>query len=228
MTVRYVSNGTSLAAWLASCVALAPGLLHADHVPIDIPAQPLSEAVAQLGRETGIQVGVRQDLAKGRHSAHVSGVMTPLTALEQMLEGTGLRALSLGPDGMTVMQNAEGDTFDLGTLVLRGELRDFDLQDSPTSATIETGESIERRGDKDVRDVIRRTAGVNNSQGDIGVAIRGVDQLSPGLSARSSGLAVSTQIDGVALPSSRSTFFAANALWDIEQVEILRGPQSTQ
>ncbi|MEL7257980.1 MAG: hypothetical protein AAFN80_09070, partial [Pseudomonadota bacterium] len=45
---------------------------------------------------------------------------------------------------------SEDDAFDLGTIVLRGELQTRTLQDSPTSAAVETGEALEKRGDPDL------------------------------------------------------------------------------
>lgn len=116
--------------------------------------------------------------------------------------------------------------FDLGTLVLQGELQDRTLQDSPTSAAIETGEDLEERGETDLQDVIERTPGVSSSFGEQGFVIRGIDQR--GVGGGGAGKVVSTQVDGVALPGNQSTFFGPFSTWDLDQVEILRGPQSTQ
>ncbi|WP_299848311.1 TonB-dependent receptor [uncultured Roseovarius sp.] len=117
------------------------------------------------------------------------------------------------------------ENYDLGTIVLRGELQSRSLQDSPTSAAVETGEILERRGDTDLYDVIERTPNVVSSFGEKGFSIRGVDQRGVG---GGSGLVISTQVDGVALPSNQATFFGPYSAWDLEQVEVLRGPQSTQ
>ena len=121
---------------------------------------------------------------------------------------------------------AQDEPVDLGTLVLRGELQTRTLQDSPTSAAIETGETLEERSDPDLQDVIERTPGVTATGGEKGFAIRGIDQR--GVGGGGAGLVVSTQVDGVALPSNQATFFGPYSAWDIEQIEILRGPQSTQ
>ncbi len=120
---------------------------------------------------------------------------------------------------------AKDDAFDLGTIVLRGELQARTLQDSPTSAAVETGEALEKRGDPDLYDVIERTPNVSSSFGEKGFSIRGVDQRGTG---GGQGLLVSTQVDGAALPSNQATFFGPYSNWDVDQVEVLRGPQSTQ
>lgn len=130
-------------------------------------------------------------------------------------------ALSLAP----ALAQQNSDTIDLGTIVLRGELQSRTLQDSPTSATVETGEALEKRGDTDLYDVIERTPNVVASFGEKGVTIRGVDQRGVG---GGEGSLISTQVDGAALPSNQSTFFGPYSTWDLEQIELLRGPQSTQ
>lgn len=114
--------------------------------------------------------------------------------------------------------------FDLGQIVLRGDLQNKTLEDTQSSVAVETGEELERRGDQDIYDVIERTPGVTATFGEKGFAIRGIDQRATGGSA----LAVTTQVDGVALPTNQSTFFGPYSAWDIQQIEVYRGPQSTQ
>lgn len=116
--------------------------------------------------------------------------------------------------------------FDLGRIVVEGELQERELFDTSTSAVVVTGETLERRGDRDLFTTIERIPNVTSTFGEKGFAIRGIDQR--GVGAAGTGLLVSTQVDGVALPSNQSTFFGPFSVWDIDQVEVLRGPQSTQ
>lgn len=122
--------------------------------------------------------------------------------------------------------SAQEDNFDLGTLVLRGELQDRTIQESSTSAAIVTGDSLDRRADPSLDAIFERTPGVSLSGGRVSLSIRGVRE--SGLSVGGNGLLISTQVDGAALPSRFSTIFGADSTWDLEQVEVLRGPQSTQ
>lgn len=119
----------------------------------------------------------------------------------------------------------EDDAFDLGTIVLRGELQERTLQDSATSVVVETGEALEARSEQDLYTVIERTPGISNAGNNTGIAIRGIDQR--GLGGGGSAV-VSIQVDGIALPSTQATFFGPYSTWDLEQIEVLRGPQSTQ
>lgn len=109
---------------------------------IDIPTQSLSSAIAELGKETGLQVGVADMLTEGIVSREVRGRMTPQRALDVLLEGTGLSAQPVGIRAPVVSQNARKDNFDLGTIVLRGELQERTIEESPTSAVVETGEEL--------------------------------------------------------------------------------------
>lgn len=120
---------------------------------------------------------------------------------------------------------AQNETFDLGTIVLRGELQERTLQDTQSSVAVVTGEELEQRGDQELYDVIERTPGVTATQGEQGFSIRGINQR--GLGA-GTGLTISVQTDGVALPTNESTFFGPYSVWDLDQIEVYRGPQSTQ
>lgn len=196
---------------------------------IDVPQQLLAEAIAELGAETGFQIGISERVAQGKRSQSVAGVMSPENALELMLSGTGLVVQSFGPDGAVVdkanvvSQDAQSDALDLGTLVLRGELLDRSLQDSPTSAVIASGAELEARGDRELENLIDRSANVSRGGN---ISIRGVSQFGTGRG--SSSPLISTQVDGVALPDTSALGRTLFPVWDVEQVEILRGPQSTQ
>ncbi|MEM8595534.1 MAG: TonB-dependent receptor [Pseudomonadota bacterium] len=121
---------------------------------------------------------------------------------------------------------AQEDRIVLDELLVEGELQTRTLQDSHTSAAVITGEALEQRADFDLYDVIDRTPNVTNSLGEKGFAIRGVDQR--GIGGGGTGLLVTTVVDGATLTNNRQTFFGPYSTWDLDQVEVLRGPQSTQ
>ena len=56
----------------------------------NIPSQSLTDAIASFGRQSGMQVSVDGDLARGIASPGVSGSMTPEQALSRLLAGTGI------------------------------------------------------------------------------------------------------------------------------------------
>ncbi|MEM7548018.1 MAG: TonB-dependent receptor, partial [Pseudomonadota bacterium] len=115
----------------------------------------------------------------------------------------------------------------LDDIVIQGELRDVTVQDSQTSVAVITGDELEQRSDFDLYDVVERTPGVTSAFGEKGFVIRGIDQR--GVGGGGSGLLVSTTVDGATISNSNQlTFFGPYSNWDLEQIEILRGPQSTQ
>ena len=197
---------------------------------IDIPAQDLAAAITQLGEQTGLQVAISGDLAVGKTSTAVKGPLVPTQALRQLLVGTGLSVRTVGDDGSVVtrnfvLQNTTEEPFVLGTIVLQGELIDRALEDSPTSAVVVVGETFEETGgDIDLTDLLERTPGVG-APADGNLTIRGIRSRPVG---GFGGQTINTQIDGVSLPNFSTVTNGPYSTWDVEQVEILRGPQSTQ
>lgn len=123
-------------------------------------------------------------------------------------------------------QSVPEEFYELDPIIVRGELQERTLQDTPTSAAVITGQQLEQRGDTDLYDVIERAPNVTNALSRQGFAIRGIDQRGTG--GGGSGRTVSVQVDGIALPGNQATFFGPYSTWDLDQVEVLRGPQSTQ
>ncbi|MCG8443991.1 MAG: TonB-dependent receptor, partial [Caulobacterales bacterium] len=108
---------------------------------------------------------------------------------------------------------------------MRGELIERSLQDTQTSVSVVTGEELDESVDKDLFDVIDRLPGVNAEGGGFGFVIRGV---APGGVGGGSGPTVNVQIDGATVPNGQAQRTGSLSTWDLEQVEVLRGPQSTQ
>jgi iron complex outermembrane receptor protein len=62
----------------------------AARISLDIPAQPLSQALVRFSTATGMQVFVNAGLLRGINSPGVNGALTPSDALSRLLAGTGL------------------------------------------------------------------------------------------------------------------------------------------
>ena len=195
----------------------------------DIPAGSLASALNRLANQSGLVIVYGAELTSGLSTPGLQGSYTPDQVLQQLLAGTGLNRRYSDANTVTLVRAAapqDSGPIRLEPLVVRGELLDRTAFESPTSAVVITGEDLERSGDTDLYDVIERTPGITSTFGDTGFAIRGISQDSVGGSGN--GLTISTQIDGVALPTSQATWNAPFSTWDLGQVEVLRGPQSTQ
>ena len=68
----------------------------------NIPTQPLRGALAEFARQSGVQVMVSEADVAGRRSPGVRGRMTPETALERLLSGSGLAARRVNDRAMVV------------------------------------------------------------------------------------------------------------------------------
>lgn len=108
-------------------------------------------------------------------------------------------------------------------IIVTGQKFDRDLQDTPASVAVFTELQMEEKNLLSFNDVLIEAPNVYAS-GDNRFTIRGIDAFSvtPG---GSSGLA-SVYVDGASLPRELITG-GAFSTWDAQQVEVLRGPQST-
>lgn len=138
-------RGSKMATVSAALYALAiPHVVQAETLrPIDVPAQPLPSALTELADETGLTVMAPREILEGKESRTVSGTMTPQAALSQMLKETGLMVQVQNNTGAIVSQDALKDSFDLGTLILRGERVERDIFNTASSVEAFDGETIE-------------------------------------------------------------------------------------
>ena len=111
-----------------------------------------------------------------------------------------------------------------GVIIVTGEKVDRSLQDTITSVGVVTGETIEALGITTLSETFDYIANVNLGNTEGGFSIRGIpfDNL---LGAGSSPLA-QIYVDDVTL-SDQTTRFGAEGVWDVAQIEVLRGAQST-
>ncbi|AEF55198.1 TonB-dependent receptor [Marinomonas posidonica] len=149
-----------------------------------------------------------------RHPSHLSAVAVAVISINAAL--------------MSANSFAE-DTTQLETLIVTGEKIDKDIKDTTTAVTIISGEDIEKGDVKTANEVATKTPNVTGA-GFGSLNIRGVS----GNGAATGGYAlltgarsrVSTVIDGTTQDWSGYNF-TPSGVWDSEQVEVLRGPQST-
>ncbi|TDN47525.1 TonB-dependent receptor [Azoarcus indigens] len=81
--------------------ALAQAAATAQH--FDLPAQPLAQALFSLGDQARLQIVFDPALVRGRSSPALKAMLTPLQALERLLEGSGL-GFALRPGNVVVVE----------------------------------------------------------------------------------------------------------------------------
>ncbi len=109
-------------------------------------------------------------------------------------------------------------------IIVTGEKSNRTLQETTTSVAVTTPERIRQENILSIQDVYNRTANVSETYGAAGFTIRGINN--QGVGAGGNADTATVYVDGAPIPR-QALFGGPTDLWDIDQVEILRGPQST-
>lgn len=192
---------------LALALAVSAGLsqAHAEQAPsaIHIQAQPLAQALSQLGLQTSLQVFFSPELVAGKQAPAVQGSLSPEQALRQLLQGSGLDyqvdgssvTLSPAPVANAPLELGVTDIKVVGDWL--GDANAAVVQNHPGARTVIRREAMVEQGAMNVGDVLRRVPGVQvqdaNGTGGSDISLNvGVRGLTSRLSPRSTVL-----IDGV-------------------------------
>ncbi|MEM7565359.1 MAG: TonB-dependent receptor, partial [Pseudomonadota bacterium] len=100
-----------------------------------------------------------------------------------------------------------------------------DLQESQSSVNVSTGLDIEERQITDLEDVLFRTPNISLFGGG-GYSIRGIPDRGLGSGVGDTSLTTAIYVDG-AVQSLNGGLNGIQSTWDLQQIEIYRGPQTT-
>jgi iron complex outermembrane receptor protein len=245
-----VIGGTKTAAkWFRHGV-LAPALLllstaivsaqTAAPLTNDIPSQSLPQALALFARQTGLQIVYLSGVIREQRSPGASAGLTPDAALTQLLAGTGLRFEYLNARSIRILP-APAPAHESATpialpvvstptpeVIVTAASINPTMERVPVSLTVWSAEDLQTAQINDAATLARLTPGVEfdayqdySSGIETNISIRGIN-------ARD-GSTVALLLDDIPIPSDRLSTFgrAFPPLFDLERVDILRGPQGT-
>lgn len=228
--------GCALAGWAAAAVPLAAPVAWAVEKAggdaareYAVPAGPLGDALARFAAAAGEALSFDPQLLAGMRSAGLHGRHTVAGGFSQLLAGSGFEAVGRPGGGYSLRRLPNPAGAELlppvtVTTTLYGSKEAVLLGDSAASVGVTTAEDIQNSQLRSFRDSFRRLGNVMDGDWtDAGFIIRGVS--SEGFVPGGAPVGALT-IDGVqqTLNGMRR---GARGLWDVEQVEIYRGPQST-
>lgn len=191
----------------------------------NIPAGKLSDVLAQFAATAGIPLSFDPAPLSNVRSSGLQGQYSVQQGFDRLLADSGYVPINAG-NGYAL--RPQGATPRLASVnvsaTLYGSRETNSLNNSTASVGIVTAEDITSGQVRSFREAFRQLANVNdNAYADSGFVIRGLS--SEGFVPAGQPIS-SLYIDGV-LQSRDATRRGAKGLWDVEQVEVYRGPQST-
>ncbi len=217
-------------AWPAIPVVRAqvPDAPHLQAQAIDIPAQRVELALRRFVELTNYQLIYSPQILRGLISRPVNGNLRAREVLASMLAGSGLQIIDTGDGAATLRMatdaagDAETGAMEAQSVLVTARKMTERMLDVPIAVTAITRDGLRRRGAASVADVLQDAPGVSavDNGGFTVIAIRGV---STSQGANANGYYLDDlPFTGVTVPISPDV-----RAWDIDRVEILRGPQGT-
>lgn len=200
-------------------------------VTFNISARSLDDALADFAQTTGWQVGYPAAMTAGKKSPGFTGRTAPAVALDAILAGTRLSFSVIGEKSATLFrlpENSGGGVRELGPVQVTARLFTEDLQDTPVTVRVLGADEIEKSNIEHIQDVLEFTPNVgtgnNGRRQRNNIAIRGITNV---IGSGASGDSIGFYVDGVNANPSGGQRGVNQALFDIERVEVLYGPQGT-
>jgi iron complex outermembrane receptor protein len=238
--------GAVLSTWGGHALAQAASSSAAQVFDLNIPAQPLSSALAELSRQTGLQVYADASLVNGVNAGSVTGQLTADQAFSALLANTPLQARRTETGGYAVRQaQAEPAVATMPPVRVKAEAEketaagpvngyvakrsatgtktDTPLVETPRSISVITRELIEAQQPTTLQETLGYTAGIfapplasSSTDSTSGLAIRGFRTFDGDAFYQ----------DGMRSKFSGWWGFSGYEPYGLERVEVLRGPAS--
>ncbi len=212
-----------------------------DPVDFEISRQPTSAALLEFAEQASVQLVFKHEITDGLESAELQGEMSRVRALERLLDGTGLEYEQLAsnlvvlkpkleelvPKQETAVSEAPERPVELEEIIITATKQRSPLMTTPASVSAITQVTLDDMGAHSFKDFYRLAPGL--SVQDRGphqkkIVIRGIQNAAHGSAA---GNTVGVYIDDMPVTLLPSNEAIDLNLFDMQRVEVLRGPQGT-
>jgi len=229
---RTLLGATALAGALSMFVVAGAWAQDAQ-IQFDQPAQPLSQALRSYSAVADREIMFADALVAGHTAPALKGAYTPESALLALLDGTDL-TVSRTASGVLLVQRAsdpqsgsaagDGAEGTVQALIVTAQKREEDIQDVPIAISAFSQKDLETHQIAGGPDLITQVPNMTFTKTNFtsySIQLRGIGTQ-----------AISATTDpGVAVAFNNTPFirnrFFEQEFYDLERVEVLRGPQGT-
>ena len=227
--MRYRDLRSALASSAAICAVAIATPAMAQTKTFDVPAQSAATGIPELATQADVQILVSEDAVRGKSIRAIKGVMTVDQAVRRAAADADLRVVT--SDGRTytlasaVAAEAGADTgYRPAEIVVTAQKFGQRIQDVPIAISAFNEESLQAQKLEGGSDLLRAIPNVTFSKSNFtgyNFSIRGIGTK-----------AISATTDAGVSVALNSTSLIQNRLFeqeyfDVERVEVLRGPQGT-
>jgi outer membrane receptor protein involved in Fe transport len=191
-------------------------------VELNLPAGSIGDSLRALAAQTGLSLRADETLLQGRRTAALAGRYSPQDALDALLAGSGLSA-RVGPDGVITLSSAA-----LEKVVVVGTKQAQGRQQATQSVSVLS--ERDTIGLQSALEAVTRLPNTAQQSDAFLPTIRGLDgngvATGGGGAVTGANPRLSNYVDGVARTYG-ATPDGSGSFWDMAQVEVYRGAQST-
>ncbi|SDK40976.1 Outer membrane receptor proteins, mostly Fe transport [Methylophilus rhizosphaerae] len=236
--LRAALFGCSLMLAASPSLALAEGArVTSEKQRYQLAPGPLGHVLAEFAALTGTRLSFDPALVANAKSEGLQGYYTVNEGFDTLLKGSEFALEDKGGQQYSLKKIAKvgsratpavQEVIDtLSDVTVKGEKIERKLSETFSSVAVATDQDIRTHADQSLTEILARTPGVytqsrNETWGIRGVPVTGFDDQGP-LSLNN---AVSVFVDG-ALQTSSMVTLSPLSTWDMKQVEVYRGAQST-
>ena len=208
----------------------------------DIPAQTLSTALLAFSRQADVQIITATEQLQDLQTRGIQGHLTLSSALNALLEKSGLSFKAIGDSAISIGRFSPDSRTTIGSGALLTDAAGADalqevvvtatrtsepLRRVPISVVALNQAALDRLSIRDVDDIGRLTPGVDFDRNGFGlqstIAIRGISST---VGSATTGIYIDeTPIQSRTLGNSSGNAYPV--VFDLDRVEVLRGPQGT-